>query len=839
MRLPRHLAYASVSLLTLAAPAFAQEAPPAQATPGDQPPTDAVEAAKESNEIIVSARRRDERLQDVPQTVNVVTSTEIDKLNLRNLQDVQALVPGLTMTSNGSFSSSATVRGVEFRPEASGNNPTVEFYLNDAVISSNFLFQSIFDIGQFELLRGPVGTLRGRAAPSGAITVTTRRPDLHEAGFVMNVSQSDRHARKVDAALNYPIIPDVLAIRLAGVIDNNRGNDVFTVKEASDPTHNPSPFRYTRAGRASVRFKPTDWIEGNFMYQKLHATQRQYGAVESASLVDGSAPAGQLIGPFDRLSIDDIGNPTRQAFNAYIGNLDVRFAGQKLSYVGSWNTQDFDTIGGSDAGDYFAPPLFPIADRQFADPVGFEAVCGGGAVRTGVNINNQNYFQCTHSLARRRSHELRLSSEERIAGVFDYTIGAFYDHNQNDNNLTSETPILISPSRLATISLTPIVTSGHSTEKSAFANVTAHLGTAIELSGGLRYIDYKDFNSITISGVAPTPNTSDHFHATIYNASAKYRFSEDLMVYATVGSSWRPGTHVIGDFSTARSARETQFLDLPPEKSTSFEIGLKSSFLDKRGRLNIDFYHQKFSNYVFRGPSVYFISTSATGPAPSTFNFVAGVPAVVDGVEAEASFQILPNWSINGNFSYANGRIKNGTIACTDLDRNGVPDTNVSAPTLAQLQAAVGPGQTVSQCAFSGRAVFVPKWSANIQSEAKFPIADRTEAFIRGLATIYPSNTQDPNNTFDDVPSYALVNLYGGVRDPHGRWELQVFAKNVFNREVILNRGSAPLSTTLRTLQPPTFRSVATSTFTAPYYSITTTPPREVGVSFHLALGSR
>ncbi|HEX7853656.1 MAG TPA: Plug domain-containing protein [Sphingobium sp.] len=117
-----------------------------------------------NNDIVVTARRKDELVQEVPATINVVSADQMEKLNFRTFTDVQQLVPGLSLEGGGSYLTTATVRGVQFNPVASGTNPTVEFYLNDTPIASNFLFNSTFDLGQFELLRGPQGTLRGRAS---------------------------------------------------------------------------------------------------------------------------------------------------------------------------------------------------------------------------------------------------------------------------------------------------------------------------------------------------------------------------------------------------------------------------------------------------------------------------------------------------------------------------------------------------------------------------------------------------------------------------------------------------------------------------------------------------
>ena len=173
----RALALASVSLISIAAPAFAQTAAPAPAAAATNAP------AAQIGEVIVQARRRDERLQDVPLVVNAVTNKQLDQLNIRDMKDIAPIVPGLTLTNNANgIGSVATLRGVNFDVNSSGNNGTVEFYLNDEPITSDVVLQSMYDIGQIEVLRGPQGTLRGRASPSGSITVTTQRPDLYSFG---------------------------------------------------------------------------------------------------------------------------------------------------------------------------------------------------------------------------------------------------------------------------------------------------------------------------------------------------------------------------------------------------------------------------------------------------------------------------------------------------------------------------------------------------------------------------------------------------------------------------------------------------------------------------------
>lgn len=824
-----------VSFLALSPGAFAQA--------GATPDAEATGNLAATNDIIVSARRRDESVQDVPQTVNVVTAEQVEKLNLRNFQEIATIVPGLTLTQTSSFSSQATVRGIAFVPEASGNNPSVEFYLNDAPISSSFLFQSTYDFGQFELQRGPQGTLRGRASPSGSIAVTVKRPVLDSVGLVLNGTITDQHARKIDGAFNIPIIENVLGVRLAGVIDSTRGNLVRSTKEISDPAHNEKPYRRTESIRASVRFEPTDWIAANVMYQSLHSEDHSYAQNVSDSLFGGPAGTGPLIKPFDRLSTEDQGQYAFQDQDVLIGNLDVRFAGQKLSYVGSYNKQSYSSIAPQDQSDYFSPPRVNLASRTLGDPVGFRQACAEGSNGLRLTPTTNAYFQCTFSPgSTRKTHELRLASEDRVADIFDYVVGVFHDKQSFPTYLTQETPIVNTTTRtVTTVSRTPIERQGASTEKSAFGNLVAHLGE-FELSGGLRYIDYKS-NSSLIQGGVQTASQRDHNHAVVYVASAKYQISPDLMVYAQTGSSWRPGPRVVGNFSVGAdgrsgpSALERSFTDLPPETSKSYEIGAKTSFMDGRGRFNVSAFYQKLKNYPFRGPAISFVNYRLVSGAPSaevgSFRFVSPVPVTVKGIEAEASFRILPRWTIAANASYADGQIKNGTVACTDLNRDGVPDTNAVVPTLAQLRAALPAGQNVAVCpGLNQRSLTAPKFGANIQSEFGFAIGPKFDGFLRGSATIFGATNNDPQNLSDDTGSYGLLNLYAGIRDPEGGWEITAFAKNIFQEQKLLGVGSAPIATTVRT--------PATITYTSQYRGdVIVTAPREFGISARIALGSR
>jgi iron complex outermembrane receptor protein len=147
-------AFAGVSLLALGVPAYAQEITPdgAEDTAGD------------AGEIIVTARRRDESAQDVPLVVNAVTADTIAKLNFREFKDIAATVPGLQLNSSANgIGSQATLRGVNFDVNASGNNGTIEFYLNDAPVSWKLVLHTMFVVAPIGVVGGAPGTQRGPA----------------------------------------------------------------------------------------------------------------------------------------------------------------------------------------------------------------------------------------------------------------------------------------------------------------------------------------------------------------------------------------------------------------------------------------------------------------------------------------------------------------------------------------------------------------------------------------------------------------------------------------------------------------------------------------------------
>ena len=771
----------------------------------------AAEEATSMTEIIVTARRRDESVQDVPAVVNAVTAEALQKTNIRNFTEVQSLVPGLTLTTaaNGT-GGNAQMRGVNFDINASGNNPTVEFYLNDAPITAGVVLQQMYDVGQIEVLRGPQGTLRGRASPSGSITIATKKPDLYREGGYLASTFNDIGTVNVNGAANIPVVEGILAIRVAGLYNDDDGNQVRSIDTTQEKR---KAYSRSESGRVSALATPVDWLRLEGSYQSLVTNSRSHSQVESFSVVNPTAPASPtLIKADDQEGFQATPRTVHQGYDIYNWRSEITLLGQQLIYQGQHYTQFITSSVSQDSAN-----LWP-ASR--------------------ITQNTESHIKST-------SQEIRLQNQERVLDMFDYVVGYFDNKNNTPTTLNRPTvvalPAFLGRGIQATVQ-TPLGRFGNSREKSIYGNVTAHFGDNTQVSGGLRHIDYQDVGQLFVNGSLLSQDT----HADkkwVYTASAQHSFSRDFMVYVSTGSSYRPGITAVGDFNVAPSALEKSFVNLPSESSKSYEGGFKSTLLDQKMRLNVSVFHQKFTNYPYRTPGngVYYINSTPDGAGGTLqqvaqFNFVAAVPVEVNGVEGDLAYDLTPNWNVSAVAAYAMGKIKNGTVPCTDLNKDGKPDVITSAPSLAQMQAATGTNN-VSACKLSQRSSFQPPFSTTLQSEYSQPVGT-FDGFVRGLVNFNGKSQGDPNNAFDDVKAYALFNLYAGVRAPDRGWEITLYAKNLFDTTKVLTR-SDPLSTSYQELQPPTFRPPAATTVTSTYTEITTTPPREFGVNLRVALGSR
>jgi iron complex outermembrane receptor protein len=801
-------------------------------------------------EIIVTARRKSELLQDVPQTVTAVTTTELQQLNLQNLKDLSGVVPGLQIvqSSNRSLDSN-TFRGVSFQP-ATGTQNTLGFYVNDTFVTNNFVTTSNFDIGQIEVLSGPQGTLRGEPSPSGSLTITTHRPDLERFGGYVTATGTAFDNTNENGAVNLPIIPGKLAVRLAALADDD---DLDGVTSIHDPA---SPYIHTYAERASVRFEPIDAIEANVMYEHSYFHQNQYAQVAGPGAVGGvdpNAPAnynGPPIAPLQRIGVQAFQNTSYNNSDIVTGQLDWHVLGQVVSYDGSHYEYRLNN------GDsYLLNAANQIPAITTANPVPREP----------------SQFQTPSTEQQTTTSELRIASETPIFGFMDYSAGGFYKRTHNSvevvqlasylggsfgSPLAPANPFIYNPNyTLQLLIHSPTVEK----EFSEFAHVTFHLPFDTELTAGGRHIDYSKDGSIVgtllpsgifiavplaitcssfgftstypgscnipgklaITNTTALANTPTNLrdHPWIYNVSLSHKFDPSLLGYVSTGSSWRPPAGSVGIFNAANDPVLNQLLHLKSEKSTDIEGGFKWTFLENRARLNIAYYHQKFNGFIYSGlPSLYLSDNGSGTPSVANFSFNSNPDAVVNGVDLDTGFRLTRQWTFDLTANYSNGHLTGSEVPC-------------SPPSGGTTVAAFPAGTHVFLCPSHASTSVAPNFNTSAQSEYDLPLpgASGIDSFIRGLYTFYGRNPHA--SQFYVAPSYGILNLYAGLRSPDGAWEGAIFAKNALDAEKVLT-----LSTGTPAIDA---QGLSTMFGSSGYYNTSITPRREYGLTVTYSFGSR
>jgi iron complex outermembrane receptor protein len=837
------------------------------------------QGAAAEGELIVTARRRPETLQEVPSTVNVVTDEALQENVILTFEDITDLVPGVELdTGAGGYRANVTMRGVEFSPDAQATSQTTAFYMNDAPIDPNIMFQAQYDIGQIEVLKGPQGTDRGISSPSGAFTTTTRAADPTE-GFTGYVSSAfdDHEGINLQGGVNIPIIENVFAMRLAGVRDRTDGDGIYSA------TGGPDPYEETDSYRVSFAFTPFESFRARAMFQEIDRQSANYVAQFGSGLcLANPAVAGGRCTPANtnpdqpQLSMGQYASASdrpemwRHAQHVAIVNLEYAFAGQLLSYTGSWFRHRLNVLGDGDTYNYV---------NAFVTPD------GSGSIQ-----DRSGQVQYTN--------ELRLQSEEPLFnGLLDYTVGAF----MLDSDVQAYHP---SPASYFTGAFGPDTTVGPGpgtpnpniynpaytlhfwtfqerefAEESIFGTINLHLLDDLELSLGGRQIvatrnmqTYQELGGMfspragfpappTIMNLGPLPScaavpgafastnypgtcdinvaapgngvvvplgprVNDEKRPEVYNISVSYDLTDDVMVYATHGTSWRngPGYVIASPGSTCASAAYCQrFVELGAEESSVYEAGLKAYLFDRRAYIEFSVYDQSFDGYLLRGGSAPYLTNSGTvqtSAAQSTWTYNADVQ--VSGFDVLFRYDVTDDWNVGFSASYNDGEFDGSTlIPCRDSNFDGVPDNGPTPTTQAAWLLAGGP-QGPALCPAQGSSMNTPPWSLNLRTDYEFPLFGSMLGFVRGNYNYYPENENVDLSDEFIVDSYGILNLFAGIQDEDGVWEITAFVKNVFDEDTILRDSTAVDNVSGQTWTAPNvgFRNAGAAN--APFFPTTT-----------------
>jgi iron complex outermembrane receptor protein len=625
--------------LSMSSPALAED-------PTADIAADAVEAPADSGAIIVSARRKNERLQDVPLSVNVLGTEAIRNQAIVGPEDIARLTPGIAATTSGTVrnGSSYTIRG---QGQTSGGDIAVVTYFNDVATSTpgpGF----IFDLANVQVLKGPQGTLFGRNTTGGAVLLTPQMPTNDTEGYLDLTVGSYSH-RRVQAAVNVPLIDDKLLLRVATDLYWRKGftRDVDTGQDYDD--------RNYKAVRAILLAKPSDVIENMTSFHYSFADGNQAGT-SLINIKPGSTYATRYPGIIAEVEAQQKRGPRLVRY----GYQDGRSVFRALAMDNTTTVHLSDTV-----------QLKNIIGYRDTRVLNFDDTDGTiyPATTFFAHPGWQTYAYPDPPL-KGLSEELQLSGKA-FSSKLDFTTGLYYERR----NPATEDGYDLSSS----FGGAPVVGQALRYDRSfgIYAQLAYEVLPRLTFTAGgrytwdsrhqiaSRYIEARGCEaSAALSGYYCRLDQSAKFHAPTYTLNLQYKVNRDVMFYATNRRGYKSG-----GFNTAFPSMA--YSSYRPEYVTDYEAGVKGagSIASVPVRLNAAVYRTNFKDKQISG-RVY-------GDDGAVYNVALNSGhGHVQGIELDGAFSPIPQFELSGSFAYTDGKYK--SLISGGIDYSNQPIAGVS-----------------------------------------------------------------------------------------------------------------------------------------------------------------
>src|SRR5579883_779746 len=754
------------------------------------------QAGFQLKEVIVTATKRSENIQNVPFSVSATSQDQIINSGAANIVDLGRNIAGFTVADLGPGQSQMAIRGIssgQVIRDQPGVKEQVGVYLDESPISVALFTPDLelFDLARFEVLRGPQGTLFGAGSEAGTVRYITHQPDLGKLEVLTDAALEDvAHGSEggyFRSALNLPL-SDTVAARVVGYWRHMGGFIDAITPLGPEGADGPSGFKVQKAvntgdrgvGRVTLLIKPDEAlsITPRLVFQKLQTNG------------------------FPRVDIYNIlANPyttTQPAVN--IGSLqqegltdDFTLADLKVTYdlgaaaltsVTSYThrnvlvLRDATQLTGSVTFDVFSDVFTP------ANPAG---------VRTNSPLYDRTHLNVT-------SQEIRLASNGKRA--IDWLVGGFFQHVGRRYGQSLPTPGYDALNAsfgnpLGTDPLAPADTpfwsdiSYSMKQYAAFGEATWHATDQISLTAGLRYYHFNEDRVLNFHGVFSSPTPAGGIPGSVSSSGASprvilsYKPLQDVQVYAQASRGFRLGG--INDPINLPLCSPTDkvifggYGTWKDEKLWDYELGMKSQWLDRRLTLNVAAFYEDITNLQ---------ATATAGTCSS--RLVINVPtARSEGVEAELFFR--PNAILDFGLSATalSAKLTSSVISSLGVV-GGLQDGN-RLPTAPKFQAVGYAGFTIP---FRG----ATELFGNLTVQYVGSSFSQFENEEPGWGQIGGDTTADPNaarliaygapltvsqiNFNPELPSYALANVRFGLKSD--RWETALYINNVTDKSAVL-----------------------------------------------------
>lgn len=668
-------------------------------------------------EIVVTAQRREQSLQEVPIAITVATEEQLKRDQIYSLTDLQRVTPALEVSQafGGESTGGGRIRGVGtnvFNPTATGSVAIVV----DQVPQGNVSFPQLFDLAQVEVLRGPQGTLFGQTASAGVINMTSAAPDPAAFGLKFGINYSDKGTlgskfgqSVVDGAVNLPV-SDNSAFRFAAFFKREEGLQRNVYLNRDNQIDDLS-------FRARYLLKPTDTVSVNLIadYNRDDKDGVNFFSLAKAPTNTASAGVQAACGV-------TITEAAQEYCSARMPEEHIRNYG--VSALVDW------TLGSNTL-----TSVTGYRDKRIEQPY----LDYTRAVGVPLAVDQQIRY-----LSNQLSQELRLTSGGDSA--LEYVTGVFFSqfhYKSEPMRLPYGVPSAPVGFSVCTASGTfcPVPPSFSNQEikvasQAVFVDLTYKLADAWSTFGGLRYTRQQTDAKIGTNGSVPNSDGIDNNNVS-GRLGLRWRPSEQAMIYTSVSQGFK------GSLMEVNSNPQVAPVKLKPEIPTSIELGTKISLLDNRLAVDANVFHTKVKD--FHAQESVFVGTQLV----SVSRNIAEIKS--QGIELDVLGKPVTGLSVNAGYLYADIKYPSGFVGDDGSNLGG--QQFIWSP---KHKFTLSSEYSTDLRKFEGFITLNGVYKSDLRLAAR-----------GGSAYVYPS--------------HVTVGGSLGLRDPDGHWSVSLFGRNLTN----------------------------------------------------------
>jgi iron complex outermembrane receptor protein len=735
---------AGTAVAALAAPLVAQTVPadtsgPAAAGPASGPST--ATAPIGAAEIVVTASKRSERLQEVPVAITVVQGAQLARQNVVDIAGLTRTSPAFNIAGPYGAFSIRGVGSVSFSRSAEGSVGVVVDGVALANTSGNP--PQLFDVQRIEVLAGPQGTLFGRNSSAGVLNIVTNDPDPSKFEARAHADIGTRNNQIVQAVVNIPTTA-TSALRISGAFTDSPHNQ-YNLYDGSWTQNEGKNIR------ARFKWEPIDRITFNLIgdYSRVDLQGGTpwtiYHDTPGSPIATRLAACGVVVDQDNDKGCTDGKTSQHDTAWGLSGQADFRFGDYTLTSISAF--------------------------RHFS-----QAGVGQDADSIPINFINQNDSPTSIN---NFSQELRLTSPSH--GLVTFVAGLYYfDSTISSANYQSGFPAgdIYGIPALSSIPVgQDTFTRSSLNSYAAFGEATVNLTSRLRLLGGLR-VGHEQVDARTthvLTGFAGYYTLPGPFSASVgdsyvsYKGGAQYDLSHAIMAYATYTRGYK-GPSVNDQATTTAVA-----LIVHPEIPHNIEGGIKTSLFAGRLTANLAVYHNRVTDF----------QAQFFDPTTAQYVFANAPKLVTKGISLDVAGRPIQSVTLNAGVLYNDARYGSGYVVQCSQQQTAAQGCTLPPPGVTSNRGTTDVG---------GRQLIgAPRWKVTASAEYHHAIGEKLEGYVAAdvvyQSKIYFDAAYDP---LDTVNGAALFGGKLGVRTQDERYGIAVFARNIFDKRLAVIRFETP-----------------------------------------------